>query len=132
MRIYNARFSKQVRNVSPSVMKYFTEYSWPGNIREFENIVQRAVVLAQSDTLTDNYLPLGTPQEKSNTMVSMDALSGNQPLSEKINAITTEAEKKIIQQALEEAKGNRTVAARLLGLSRKGLYDKLARYNISE
>jgi two-component system, NtrC family, response regulator AtoC len=132
LRIYNARFSKQVRNVAPSVMKFFTEYSWPGNIREFENIIQRAVVLAQSDTLIENYLPLGTHPVKSNDIIPTESLSGNQPLSEKINAITTEAEKKIIIQALEEAQGNRTVAARILGLSRKGLYDKLARYNISD
>lgn len=132
LRIYNARFSKQVRNVAPSVMKFLTEYSWPGNIREFENIIQRAVVLAQSDTLTENYLPLGTPPVKSNDTIATESLSGNQPLSKKINAITSEAEKKIILQALEEAQGNRTIAARILGLSRKGLYDKLARYHISD
>ena len=132
LRIYNAKYGKQIRNVSPTVMQYLSEYPWPGNVREFENVIQRAIVLAQGDSLTEHCLPLGSPKASLTETVSIENVDNSQPLSEKINAIATEAEKKLILQALESAKGNRTVAARMLGLSRKGLYDKLARYNISE
>lgn len=132
LRIYNARFGKQIRNISPSLKQFLMQYPWYGNVRELENIIQRAVVLSQGDTLTEQYLPLGSMETQSESTIPINILNGDRPLSDKIDELTAESEKKLILQALDNAKGNKTIAAKLLGLSRKGLYDKISKYNITK
>ena len=130
MQMYNAKFGKSVKKVSSEVQQFILHYPWPGNIREFENFVQRAIALAESDTVTNLPLPINVQAgNKDNASMPLFTSEGIN-LSETINQMTSDAEKKYIIQALQQAKGNRTVTARLLGLSRKGLYDKLAKYDI--
>jgi len=114
---YAARNRKTVLGFTPQAMDMLIHYAWPGNIRELENAVERAVVLLTGEYISERELPLaivGTP-------VSGRPLDGNliQPL--------VEVEKEAILAALEKTGGNKTEAARQLGITRKTLLAKLSR-----
>jgi two-component system, NtrC family, response regulator AtoC len=130
LNIYNQKFNKKIRHVSPGVMKLLMERDWSGNIREFENVIQRAVVLTQGETINENSLPLGMVAFGGQSIITEDILESKKTLQEKVDSFVTEFEKRLILQALSSSAGNRTETAKLLGLSRKGLYDKMERYHI--
>lgn len=114
---YAERNRKTVLGFTPQAMDMLIHYEWPGNIRELENAVERAVVLLTGEYISERELPLaivGTP-------VSGRPLDGNliQPL--------VEVEKEAILAALEKTGGNKTEAARQLGITRKTLLAKLSR-----
>jgi len=114
---YAERNRKTVLGFTPQAMDMLIHYEWPGNIRELENAVERAVVLLTGEYISERELPLaivGTP-------VSGRPLEGNliQPL--------VEVEKEAILAALEKTGGNKTEAARQLGITRKTLLAKLSR-----
>ncbi|HAU8266655.1 TPA: sigma-54-dependent response regulator transcription factor ZraR [Kluyvera intermedia] len=114
---YAERNRKTVLGFTPQAMDMLIHYEWPGNIRELENAVERAVVLLTGEYISERELPLaivGTP-------VSGRPLDGNliQPL--------VEVEKEVILAALEKTGGNKTEAARQLGITRKTLLAKLSR-----
>ena len=87
-------------------------YAWPGNVRELDNEIERAVALAYGDIITTGDL--------SEVLQQAPAASGGQSLLK-------DSEKQLIEQALKEAKGNKTQAAERLGMSREGLRKKLKR-----
>jgi transcriptional regulator with GAF, ATPase, and Fis domain len=112
------KFCKPVAQFSPDVIELLMQHHWPGNVRELENEVERAVALAVSDTIT--------LQD-----VSEDIRNLSQRCAIKPHGLTImESEKMLIQQAINNAKGNKSEAARLLGLSREGLRKKLKRYEL--
>ncbi|MCX7918943.1 MAG: sigma-54 dependent transcriptional regulator [bacterium] len=131
LNIYNQKFNKKVKHVSASVMKILMEREWTGNIREFENVIQRAVVLAQNEVIDIDSLPLGTITFPERPLFSEELLLSQLPMQEKVDRLVAELEKRLILQALATTSGNRTEAAKLLGVSRKGLYDKLEKYGIT-
>ena len=130
LKMYNTKFGKNTK-VSPTVLKFINEYTWPGNVREFENFIQRAVALAPGDLITEEFLPVKV-QDSSDSIHPGPVLNLNHPssLSDQIKLITEEAEKKMIIHAIHSCNGNRSASAKLLGLSRKSLYDKLSKYKI--
>jgi two-component system response regulator AtoC len=130
LNIYNQKFNNKIKQVSPGVMKLLMERDWSGNIREFENVIQRAVVLTQGDTITENSLPLGMVSFGGQTILAEDILDTKKTLQDKVDSFVADFEKRLILQALSSSSGNRTETAKLLGLSRKGLYDKMERYGI--
>ncbi len=99
-----------------------TAYDWPGNIRELKNCVERMVVLARNPVLQLENVPINI-REKSSPGISSKILSGS-------SCDLTKNEKTLIIKALEEAGGNRTKAAELLGISRRTLHRKLHEYQI--
>jgi two-component system, NtrC family, response regulator AtoC len=122
---FNHKLSKCVKGISPSVMSLLLKYNWPGNIRELENIIERAVVLAEQDIL----LPDNFPPEITNSM-------GDSRLDDifkgfSLRSSREELEKRMIRRALEATGGNRTQAARLLEISHPSLLSKMKSYNIS-
>jgi DNA-binding NtrC family response regulator len=129
---YNTKFGKNIQKISPSVLKFIQEYPWPGNVREFENFIQRSIALSPTDVIEEEAIPVEIKQGTTISQTLNTAAEDEVSLSEHINSITAEAEKRIIIKALQNAGGNRSAAAKALGLSRKSLYDKLAKYNISD
>ena len=114
---YAERNRKTVQGFTPQAMDLLIHYPWPGNIRELENAVERAVVLLTGNYISERELPLaiaGTPLPSGG---SENALI--QPL--------VEVEKEVILAALEKTGGNKTEAARQLGITRKTLLAKLSR-----
>lgn len=116
---------RSVLQITPQAMDLLEKYDYPGNIRELRNTVERMVVLARGDTLDtadlppqireykDNVQEITTPSAATEESVKLD-LGGN--------------ERKLIEQALISAKGNRTRAAEILGISRRTLHRRLNEY----
>jgi DNA-binding NtrC family response regulator len=113
--------------LSNEVLRKFQLYSWPGNIRELENVIQRALVLARSDVITLENLPLSLRAE-GELVPSSTLWQQGMPL----RTILAEVEKEIILKALQETNGNRTRAAALLHIHRRQLFSKIKQYNIRD
>jgi two-component system response regulator AtoC len=121
---FNKKMGKQVKGISPEAMSMLMKYVWPGNIRELENTIERAVVLAEEDILqTFNFPPEITGGAKGSSADEMF-----EGFSLKTSRETLE--KKMIRRALEATGGNRTQAAKLLEISHPSLLSKLKLYNI--
>ena len=109
---FNKKFDKQIKGVSPEVLAIFMHYSWPGNVRELAHSLEYAFVVCRSNNLisTDN-LPHELHAGIADPPASSPAAEGD--------------EAGIIQDALKKTGGNKTKAARLLGISRRTIYRKL-------
>lgn len=115
---YGIRYGRGKIRFTQNVMDRFLAYSWPGNVRELENEVERAVVLAFSDTITIDDL------SESLRKMDTEEVSGDNFFSIK------ETEMELIKKALRVTNGNKTKASEMLGLSREGLRKKINRYNL--
>jgi DNA-binding NtrC family response regulator len=105
-------------------MDLLLDYPWPGNIRELENVLERAVVLCDSDRITANELPF--VQESSGTSSEMPIQIFNGNLDDRLADI----EKQLLLKAMREAHGVKTRAARSLGIKTSTLYYKLEKYGL--
>ena len=123
LEIFSARSGKQVRGLSPPAAEKLLAYSWPGNVRELRNVVERALALTRTDTLTLDDLP-----EKVRDYRESRLLIGGDDPSELVPL--EEVERRYILHVVESAGGNRSLAARTLGLDRKTLYRKLHQYGV--
>lgn len=111
---------KQSVSISPEAVRALQEYDWPGNIRELEDVVERAVLFCDGPELLVAHLP---PQLRASPSVSPEL--SNDGLKQQVKAAVSKLERELIQKALDQTKGNVTHAARLLKLSRKGLQLKM-------
>jgi len=124
--------NKKVRYVSDEAMAYLMNYYWPGNIRELQNAVERAVILCKSDTLEADLFPI--PGEKGHPAVihfkpvrATDRPEGdNASLSSAVEAL----EKSLIQEALHSQGGNQRKAAKVLGVTERILGYKIKNYGL--
>lgn len=120
---FNRILKGDVRGIADEAAERLINYSWPGNIRELENVVERAVNYTRSGSIQLSHLP---EQIRNNGASDRPALPGGIRHQDKIGRI----EREIIAAALEKAGGNKTKAAKLLNLSRSRLYDKLLKYDL--
>ena len=118
------RSDKQVAGISNSASEKLLNYTWPGNIRELRNIIERAVVLTRYEKISVDDLP-----EKIRNYKTSQFLVGSDNPSELVPI--QEVEHRYILHVLKTVGGNKTLAARVLGLDRKTLYRKLQHYKIS-
>jgi two-component system NtrC family response regulator len=120
-------------SLPPRLLPYFSNYRWPGNIRELENLVERIVLLSQSDEVTVRDLP-----EALRAAVPADESAAEQPAEAARALASTEglslkaAERELIIQALRKCYWNQTQAARQLDISRKTLMYRIAKYGIEK
>jgi DNA-binding NtrC family response regulator/tetratricopeptide (TPR) repeat protein len=115
------KYGRSVRQASPDVLALFAEYQWPGNIRQLQHAVERAVILAPGDTLQISDLSQELRQ------------SGPAPAPttrDERRKVTENAEKAMLIDALARANGKATAAAKLIGYSRTHFYRLLQKYNI--
>ena len=111
--------------IDKEAVQALIDYPWPGNVRELENVLERAVVLCDTDRITMNELPFSRETSPSLEQRRKDlSLRGN--LDEKL----AELEKQLLQDAMQEAKGIKTRAARALGIKTSTLYYKLEKYGL--
>jgi two-component system response regulator AtoC len=116
---------KPVRGIADDALARLVAHRWPGNVRELENVIERAVILAQSDQVGVAELPANLAQGDA---ADADAAAGDLSLRRARRA----AESEMIRRALRETDGNRTRAARLLGISHRALLYKLKEYEIRD
>ncbi len=114
---FNQRDQREVEDVSPAALKVLQEYTWPGNIRELRNVIERAVILARGKTLDVAQLP--PDLRGGGAAPSRDSLSPGMRVDE--------AERRLIELTLEHTGNNKTRAAEMLGISAKTLHNKLNR-----
>ena len=123
---YNHIHGKAVRKVDPRVLKAFLNYTWKGNVRELENVVERAILLCNGDTITVEHIP----EEIFVEIDTEDEFDLNTTLN--IKEICRKIEIQAIRKALSITKGNKTKAAELLGISTRALLYKLKDYGINQ
>jgi len=129
VRQYARKNRKNVRGFSPLAMDMLLKYDWPGNVRELENAVERAVILLTGDLISEKELPLSITGAYYGPVVPAAAIPGALPDTEP--RPLDEVEKEAILAALEAAGGNKSEAARRLGINRKTLHKKLKSYGVS-
>ena len=122
----NARLGTQVQGVSAEAMKRLLEHDWPGNVRELENVIERALILADGDRITLRELPeaVTTPRTAAPTSHASGDFS--------MRRARRRFESDLIQRALDATGGNRTRAARLLEISYRALLYKIKEYGLGD
>lgn len=110
---YSMKFSKIIKGYTAEYIEKLKTYSFPGNIRELENIVERSIILCSSEKLTGDLLPDFREKVQNESVLDVK-----------------ENEKQLIFKALKESGNNKSQAAKILGISRKTLHNKIKEYNI--
>ena len=150
---FNARLTKNIEGVDPEAMERLNAYGWPGNIRELENVIERAVLFADGarlrlEDLSDELrgatapgtagdhprpsAPLAPEPDEPAEPAGLDASSDGDGLKEQVKAAMNRLERDLIIRALKQTQNNITHAARLLKISRKGLQLKMKELNLRE
>jgi len=120
---------KRQSQLSESARLSLQQYQWPGNVRELENILERAAILAGSQTIQQQHLPADIAQQLIPVNTESSALAtDNNNLS--IPRATEAIERRLILQALDDCQGNKTKAAKLLEISERSLWNKLNQYGL--
>jgi DNA-binding NtrC family response regulator len=120
---FNVEFSKNVRQVSEQTEKMLLDYGWPGNVRELRNVIERAVLLLSGDTITPEHVMI-CPEKK----VYKEGTDGAEPVLE--SRSMEEMEKMLICKVLKDTSWRRTEAAKILGINRTTLYNKIKEYGL--
>jgi transcriptional regulator with PAS, ATPase and Fis domain len=126
---FNRKLDRHITGADAEVMELLQDYDWPGNIRELENLAERLVLMAKGTTIVMADVPAELI-EAVETHETAAAADDKRPIKELIREKTEDIEKQMIVRVLEECEGNISKAARQLGLSRRGLHLKLAKYNL--
>jgi transcriptional regulator with PAS, ATPase and Fis domain len=119
VKLYATKHGRKVDRVSPAALKLLQAYEYPGNARELANIVERAVIVATEKSIEKQDLPPGV----------VAAVSAQRQKQQPLSLAQLEAA--YIAEMLVATRGNKTECARILGISRKNLYEKIARYELT-
>src|SRR5678816_3902173 len=131
----NDELEKNVTGFEPQVIEMFMNYSWPGNLREFRNVVRRAVLLTQGDLISEKTLPweitnvnplTATPEPAANKEQATTTITLKKDIG--LKGAASKAEYETIMNVLKEVKFNKKKAAEVLNIDRKTLYNKLKSY----
>ena len=128
------RNNRQVRAIAPDALELLKSYPWPGNIRELENAIERAILLSDGVRLRAEDFPTQADWCAANGQVNLEeSRTEENPPSESAEELLTlaEAEKIAVRRALEAAGGNVSLAAKKLGIARGTLYAKMEEHGIA-
>ena len=130
LKFYARKFRKNVQGLSKEAEELLLTYSWPGNIRELKNAIERVMILAEGPSISAKYLPIRISE--GGNLATPAASDGNSESMHLPAAGTSlyEVERELLSQALEQARGNKTKAAKLLGITRDTLRYKTKKYNL--
>jgi DNA-binding NtrC family response regulator len=144
LRKFNRGLKKTVAGITPAAMEKMTSYGWPGNVRQMENVLKRAMVLCQGEWILEDQLLLEKEVEKRETVedlgkrsiedildILFDELSRTPQTSQELDMISI-LEKGLVLRALQKTQGNQVQAASLLGINRSTLRSKMDRYHIKK
>ncbi|MGD0580543.1 MAG: sigma-54 dependent transcriptional regulator [Bryobacteraceae bacterium] len=120
---YTAKYARAVPVLDTSAVEALHAHRWPGNVRELQHVLERAVLLCRGDVISAADLGLAAPARTANYAPGTASAAATLNLEQN--------EREVIRRALEACAGNVIEAARVLGLSRSGLYRRLQRYGLS-
>jgi two-component system response regulator HydG len=123
LQTFAAKNHKDIKGFTPRAMDHLIRYDWPGNVRELMNAVERAVVLSRADWLSEKDFPIIVGSEQNITTAE-----NMQPINADGTTPLEEVEKATILRTMEATGGNKSEAARRLGITRKTLHKKLKAY----
>lgn len=143
------RLNKDTRELSPRALELLDEYDWPGNVRELYNFLERAVNLSSGQSIKPEHLPEiladfssrediarsepHTPHRKNRFECDeLETVRNAEDEQFDLSREVSRTEKRCIRQALDAADGNKTEAARILGIHRNTLYNKIEKYNLED
>jgi len=122
---FGENMGKSVKTITPDVFKVLLKYSWPGNVRELENVIERGLVLTETDLIDVENLPPEVHRgSESSAFSQLDEYS--------IKKATRILEKELIRKALRRTNGNHTHASRILEISHRTLLYKIKEYGIQD
>ena len=123
----NKKLGKKIHGIDEQAMETLSQFEWPGNIRQLENVIERMILLNEGDRLTLKSIP---KEISGDTPLTASASSLSSSFKEIVKETTQKIEKELILKALEERHGNVTQAAKKLGISRKSLQNKIKDYQL--
>ena len=124
LKLYCAQHNKEKLGITDEALEYMERYSWPGNIRELENIIERAVLLSKDKLINTDDLPNAIKQERASVQDGYEQMSLKEALAE--------PEKNLIRKALESKHWNRQETAKALQINRTTLFKKMKQYGLYE
>ncbi len=124
---YNEEFHKNVQKISKGVEDFLGNYNWPGNVRELKNVIERAMILVEEDTLHMEHLPIEILGQASK---QGGAIEGIRIPPDGISL--EKVEEALVRQALKMTNGNQTKAAKLLDISRDALRYRMQKFGLLE
>ncbi|MBP3963255.1 sigma-54 interaction domain-containing protein [Paenibacillus lignilyticus] len=129
---FSLHYQKPLPALSPEVMLAFANYDWPGNILELRNVIERCIILSDEDTLTLEHLPAALQaKQPSLALTRKDADASTSDGEKRLKASSNnEEEQLLIHDALAKTAGNKSAAAKLLGVSRGTLYNKMKEFGL--
>ncbi|WP_372661424.1 sigma-54 interaction domain-containing protein [Cohnella sp.] len=124
VREFSFQYNKHIPKIDPEVMNALMNYVWPGNMRELRNIVERIVIVSDGGIITEEHLPQGLISEET---LEVNMIEEDIPLKTRLS---DQDENGIINDTLRKVYGNKSAAAKMLGISRGTLYKKMKEYGI--
>lgn len=126
---YSVKFNKPIPTLSNDLLESLSRYNWPGNIRELENVIQRAILTSRKNTITASDLIFNDPvaQDPVETLASVVQQLSGYPLKQIIEHV----EKAVIIDVMSKYKGNVAKSSAILQLSKAALYDKMKRHDLN-
>ncbi|MGH9396278.1 MAG: sigma 54-interacting transcriptional regulator [Terriglobia bacterium] len=112
-------------SITPEALALLCAHDWPGNVRQLENAVERAIVLARNGVITEEQIELSP-----NPHPTRQDWREQMPLHEGYKAVIAQVEKALVERALGEAQGNKTRAAEILCIQRRLLYEKMREHGL--
>ena len=143
--LYNRKFKKSVRGITPETRRLLLAHNWPGNVRELKNSIERAMILDDEPLLRPSYMPFAVGEEARGGMTafehtSMSSDTGGKQLANgralprlyipEEGTSLEEVERAMVELAMRQSNGNQTHAARLLDISRDALRYKLKKFEL--
>ncbi len=128
LRKFNKSLDKKIKGVTSEGMELLKGYSWPGNVRELESVLYETMVLSNGLWIDEEDLPARFTERAD--YEPDESVHLGETLKEAVQKLTENVERKMIRRALKETGGNRTQAAKKLGISRKTIFNKMIQYGL--
>lgn len=125
-----SRPGSQPFTLTPDAMEVLMKYDWPGNIRQLENVIERACVTATDGTILPKHLPLD--QQPASAIKAPLKVDISRPLPEQLSELTAAFEKRYLKRVLKKTHGHVGRCAKISGLSRRSITDKISQYGIDK
>ena len=135
---FNRIFGKKVQNIRSDALAVLKNYNWPGNIRQLENVIERAFNMVETDELTPDHLPTylveSMEDAKGTVLFEQESVLHRTQKEKSFKTLSDDKaglERQKIELVLQKTHGNKSETARMLGISRMTLYQKLRKYGLA-